>query len=98
MWWGEDPDAGRRPFLILTREAAIPVLQRVVAVPATRTIRGAPTEVLLDEDDGMPARCALSFDNVTTVPKTLLTERICRLGLDRLAEVCRTLGIATGCG
>ncbi len=98
MWWGEDPDAGRRPFLILSREAAIPVLQRVVAVPATRTIRGAPTEVLLDEDDGMPARCALSFDNVTTVPKALLTERICRLGVDRLAEVCRTLEIATGCG
>ncbi len=97
MWWGEDPDAGRRPFLILTRESAIPVLQRLVAVPATRTIRGAPTEVILDEDDGMPDRCALSFDSVTTVPKALLTERICRLRVDRLAEVCRTLEIATGC-
>ena len=97
VWWAEHAEAGRRPFLILTREAAIPVLQRVVAVPATRTIRGIPTEVVLSEDDGMPARCALSFDNVTTLPKALFVERICRLGLERLTEVCRALALATGC-
>jgi mRNA interferase MazF len=97
VWWAEHPEAGRRPFLVLTREAAIPVLRRVIAVPATRTIRGIPTEVVLDEDDGMPERCALSFDNVTTLPKALLTERICRLDVERLAEACRALTIATGC-
>jgi mRNA interferase MazF len=97
MWWGEHPEAGRRPFLILTREAAIPVLRSVVAVPATRTIRGIPTELVLGVDDGMPERCALSFDNVTTVSKALLTERICRLSVPRLAEACRTLRVATGC-
>jgi mRNA interferase MazF len=97
VWWASHPDAGRRPFLVLTREAAIPVLRRVVAVPATRTIRDIPTDVVLDEDDGMPERCALSFDNVTTLPKALLTERICRLDVERLAEACRALTIATGC-
>jgi mRNA interferase MazF len=96
IWWAEHPEAGRRPFLVLTREAAIPVVNRVVAVPATRTIRGIPTELELDEDDGMPTRCALSFDYVTTVPKALLTERICRL-VERLAEACRALSVATGC-
>ncbi len=45
----------------------------------------------------MPERCALSFHNVTTLPKALLTERICRLGVDHLVEVCRALRIATGC-
>lgn len=97
VWWAEHPDAGRRPFLVLTREAAIPVLGRVIAVPATRTIRDIPTEVVLDRDDGMPERCALSFDNVTTLPKALLTERICRLDVERLAGACRALTIATGC-
>lgn len=97
VWWAEHPEAGRRPFLVLTREAAIPVLGRVLAVPATRTIRGIPSEVVLDTEDGMPERCALSFDNVTTLPKALLTERICRLGPDRLAEACRALTIASGC-
>ncbi len=97
VWWAEHPEAGRRPFLILTREAAIPALRRVVAVPATRTIRGIPTEVVIDVDDGMPQRCALSFDNITTLPKSLLTERICRLDITRLTEACRALRIATGC-
>jgi mRNA interferase MazF len=97
VWWAEHPEAGRRPFLVLTREAAIPALRNVIAVPATRTIRGIPTEVALDVEDGMPQRCALSFDNVTTLPKALLTERICRLSVDRLAMVCRALRAATGC-
>jgi mRNA interferase MazF len=83
--------------LILTRQAAIPVLRRLLAVPATRTIRGIPTEVVLEEDDGMPQRCVLAFDNVVTMPKSLFTERICRLGVDRLDQVCRALRLAAGC-
>jgi mRNA interferase MazF len=97
VWWGEDPEVGRRPFLVLTREAAIPVLQKLVVMPATRTIRGIPTEVLVDAADGMPAACALSADNVTTIPKAFLTEWICRLPVERMQQVCAALGIATGC-
>ena len=97
IWWVEHPEAGRRPCLVLTREAAIPILRRLVVVPATRTIRGIPTEVVLDVEDGMPERCVLTFDNLATVPKAHLTERICRLGVDRLAEVCRALRAATAC-
>jgi mRNA interferase MazF len=95
IWWAEHPDAGRRPYLVLTRQAAIAVLDRVLAVPATRTIRDIPTEVKLDEDDGMPQSCALSFDNITTMPKALLTERISRLSVAKLDEACRALRAAT---
>jgi mRNA interferase MazF len=97
VWWAEHPDAGRRPYLVLTRQAAVPVLTRVLAVPATRTIRGIPTEVVLDQDDGMPERCALSFDNIVTMPKSLLTSRVCKLPVDRLQAVCQALQAATGC-
>ena len=45
----------------------------------------------------MPQRCALSFDNVVTMPKSLFTERICRLTVGRLEQVCRALGAASGC-
>ncbi len=93
----EHPDAGRRPYLVLTRQAAIPVLHRVVAVPATRTIRQIPTEVLLDRQDGMPEECALSLDNLTAVPKELFRTRITRLSVDRMSEVCRALSLASGC-
>lgn len=97
IWWAEHPDAGRRPYLVLTRQAAIPVLARVLAVPATRTIRNIPTEVLLDKDDGMPEACALSFDNITTMPKALLTTRITRLPVEKLEQCCRSLTAATAC-
>jgi mRNA interferase MazF len=97
VWWVEHPEAGRRPYLVLTRQAAIPVLRAVLAVPATRRIREIPTEVVLDDADGMPSGCALSLDNVTVVPKELFRERITRLSVDRMREVCRALSLATGC-
>ncbi len=97
VWWAEYPEAGRRPYLVLTRQAAIPLLHAVLAVPATRTIRGIPTEVVLDRDDGMPVECALSFDNLVTVPKEFFRERITRLSVARMTEACRALALASGC-
>jgi mRNA interferase MazF len=97
VWWVEDPASGRRPFMVLTRQSAIPMLRNVVAVPASRTVRTLPSEVVLGEDDGMPARCALSFDNVTVVPKAYFVKRICELGPARLAEVCNAMRVAYGC-
>ena len=97
IWWLELPDEGRRPVCIVSRQSAIPVLHTVLVVPATRTVRGIPSEMGLDRSDGMPEACALSFDNLRAVPKALLTERITRLGVNRLPELCRALRVATGC-
>ena len=76
VWWYEPPDESPRPYLILVRDEAIEVLNKLVAVPSTRTIRGIPTEVELGPEDGMPGQCALSIDNITVVRKALLTQRI----------------------
>lgn len=97
VWWLDHPAGGRRPACILTRQAAIAVLNSVLVVPATRTIRDIPTEVALGRQDGMPDECALTFDNVGVVPKVLLTERITRLGPAKLAELCAALDVAAGC-
>ena len=97
VWWAAAPSHGRRPYLVLRRQASIAVLHSVIAVPATRRIRGIPTEVALDASDGMPEPCALSFDNLLILPKSLLTDRITKLGVERLAACCRALAVATGC-
>ena len=97
VWWYEHPETGRRPYLILSRPEVIPVLNQVVAVPATRTIRGIPTEVPLDASDGMPAQCALTLDNIGLVRRSLCTERITVLSPERMSEVCRALQAATAC-
>ena len=46
----------RRPVLILTGNDVIDHLNEIVGVAATRTIRGLTTEIVLTQDDGMPAR------------------------------------------
>ena len=97
VWWVEDPAAGRRPHLILTRDAAVADLHSVIAVPATTTIRSIPTEVVLGPEDGMPAECVLSVDNITLMPKVFFSEPICRLTTERMRQVCRALATATGC-
>ena len=81
----------------MTRSAAVPVLNAVLAVPITRTVRNIPTEVLLGPDDGMPTECAASLDNLRVVPKANLVERICVLDPARLAEVCAALRAAVDC-
>ncbi len=98
VWWYEHPRAGRRPFLILTRDEAIPVLHQILAVPATRTIREIPTEVVLGRADGMPSTCCLTLDNITVIRPALCGERITRLSAARMREVCAALSVASACG
>lgn len=97
VWWGEIEDVGRRPFLVMSRSAAIPVLNGVLGAPVTRTVRNIPTEVSLGPDDGMPTECAASFDHLRVVPKSFLVDRICVLGSHRLVEACKALRVAVDC-
>lgn len=97
VWWGEVSGLGRRPYLVLTREGAIPVLTRVVCAPLTRTIRGIPTELPMGPGDGMPVDCVASFDNLLTVPKSHLASLITSVPLARQARMCGVLRIALDC-
>jgi mRNA interferase MazF len=97
VWWYEHPRAGRRPFLILTRTEAAAVLNQVLAVPATTTVRGIPTEVGLDRADGMPVACVLTLDNVALIRPALCTKRITALSSEKLQAVCDALRHATAC-
>lgn len=97
VWWSESPDWGRRPVLVLTREAVAGRLSAVLAALVTTVRRDIPTEVALDETDGLPKPCVVNLDNVATVPVGLLSERITLLRPDRMHEACRALAHATGC-
>jgi mRNA interferase MazF len=97
IWWGEAPDVERRPFLVLSRDEAIPVLERVVVAPVTRTVRGIPSELPLGMEEGLRTECAATFDNLITIPKSMLTGRAGALGASRIAEACDALRAATDC-
>jgi len=97
VWWVDHPVQGRRPFLVLTRQAVIPVVNKVTGVPATKRVRGIPSEVPLSADDGMPVDCVLNFDNLTLLRKGWFVEPICQLLPVRMVEACRALSVAMGC-
>lgn len=58
------PPDKKRPVVVLTRESALAYLSTVTAAPITSTIRGVPSEVVLDEADGMKTPCAANLHNV----------------------------------
>jgi len=67
-----------------------------IVVPATRTIRRIATEVVLTTDDGVPAACALNFDQVTLPDATRIGSVIANLAPTRWAEAERALLVACG--
>jgi mRNA-degrading endonuclease toxin of MazEF toxin-antitoxin module len=60
-------------------------------------MRGVPSEVALDEKDGMNGPCAVNLHNAVTVSQGHLGRRVARLSDDRLREVCAALRFSLGC-
>lgn len=99
VWWCELPEIGRRPVVVLSRNAAIPRLRRALVAPCTTTIRGLPSEVILDpSEDPIPRPSAVNLDSVESVAIAVLVERIGRLEDARMREVCGALEVAVDCG
>jgi mRNA interferase MazF len=73
--------------VLLSRDAAYRVRTAVTVAPVTRTVRDIPVEVPLDRADGLPVRCVVNLDDITTIPKTLVIERISTLSAERMREI-----------
>lgn len=98
VWWCEPPEIGRRPVVVLSRDAAIPRLRRALVAPCTTTIRGLASEVVMEPDvDPVPRRSAVNLDSVESVSVGLLIERIGRVSESRMREICEALEVATDC-
>jgi mRNA interferase MazF len=77
--------------LVLTRSEIIERLNEIIVVPATRTIRGLTTEVILSPDEGMPAMCGLNFDHVSLAQRSRIGPLLCELPEANWPEVRRAL-------
>jgi mRNA interferase MazF len=91
------PPDKRRPAVVLTRDSAIAYLSTVTVAPVTSTIRGVPSEVVLNEEDGMKAPCAVNLHNAVTVSQERLGKRVAQLTSLRMSEVCAALRFCLGC-
>ena len=98
VWWCELPGIGRRPVVVLSRDAAIARLRRAVVAPCTTTIRGLPSEVVLEPgEDPVPRSSAVNLDLVESVAVGALVERLGRLAEVRMSEICTALEVAVDC-
>ena len=87
----------KRPVVVLTRDSAISYLSTVSVAPITSAIRGVPSEVVLGQEDGMKAPCAINLHHTVTISQELLGKRVCRLSGMRMKEICATLRFTLGC-
>ena len=86
----------RRPVLLLTRDTVIAQLNEIIVVPATRTIRGLTSEVVVTPEDGMPVASALNFDHISLAQRDRLGPVLCRLPDERWQDVRKALLVACG--
>jgi mRNA interferase MazF len=91
------PPDKKRPVVVLTRDSAIAYLSTVTVAPVTTAIRGVPSEVILDESDGMKASCAVNLHNAVTVSQDRLGKRVAQLSSQRMNAICAALRFALGC-
>ncbi len=83
--------------MVLTRNISIGLLATVTAAPITATIRGVPSEVVLNQDDGMKSACAVNLHHLATLSQQRLGRRVARLSSARLGEICAAIRFALGC-
>jgi mRNA interferase MazF len=86
-----------RPVVVLTRESSINRLSRVTVAPVTSSQRGVPSEVALNEDDGLKGPCAINLHNLVTVSQHLVGKRVAQLSPERMSQICAALRFSLGC-
>ena len=89
----KSPDKNR-PVVILTRNSAIDYLGEITIAPITSTVRSIPTEVLLDEKDGMKNLCAVNLDHIQTVSKSRIGAFITKLSFSKIESIITALSFA----
>jgi len=87
----------KRPVVVLTRASAITYLSTVTVAPITSTIRGVPSEVVLNDEDGMKAPCAVNLHHAVTVSQGRLGRRVAQMRSSRMDEICAALRFSLGC-
>ena len=95
IWWAQQPQpVGRRPVVLLSRDEAYKVRNAVTVAQITTVVRQIPVEIPLNEKDGLPQKCVVNLDTVSTIRKSLLAQRICTLSPEKMRQIETALKFA----
>jgi mRNA interferase MazF len=88
--------AGRRPALILTRQAVLAHLNKVTVAEITTSGKGYPTEVAIGQQANLPRASYVQLDNIQTVAKDRFIKYLGCLDARTMRQVGRRVILALG--
>lgn len=86
--------SGRRPVVVLTRQAVIAHVNKITVAEVTTKGKGYPTEVALGQAANLRRESFVQLDNVQTVSKTRFVKHLGTLNSDTMRTVGRKLILA----
>lgn len=88
--------AGRRPALVITRQAVIPYLNKLTVAEITSYGKGYPTEVAIGHKANLPKESYVQLDNIQTVAKDCFVKYLGALDPASMKLIGRKLILALG--
>ena len=97
IWLMEQPDHEARPALLVSRDWAISNLNKVVVAPVTRTLHSAATCVPVGPGVGLRYDSVATFDNLTSVSRSVLTRQLGEFDFQGRRQMCDALRSMAEC-
>ena len=88
--------AGRRPALVVTRQAVIPHVNKLTVAEITTKGKGYPTEVSIGHKANLPRESFVTVDNIQTVSKVRFVKYVGALDAATMRTIGRKLILALG--
>jgi len=85
---------GTRPVVILTRQNVLRHLNKVTVAEVTSPGKGYPTEVFIGQESNLQKPSFVQADNLHTVPKARLQERLGTLGPETMLRIGEKIVLA----
>lgn len=80
--------------MLLSRDVAYDLRTWVTVAPLTGTIRSIPSEVKLGKQEGLKKDCVASLDDIQTIRKARLLERLTALPEEKMSQVAEAVRFA----
>lgn len=97
IWLMEQPDQEGRPAILVSRNWAISNLNKVLVAPVTRTLHTAPSCLPIGPAEGLNQDSVATFDNLTSVSRSVLTQQLGELDDEGRRRMCDALRAMAEC-
>lgn len=97
IWWARLPPPDKtRPVVLVSREEAYALRDLLTVAKVTTRRRGLRSEVALGPAEGLPRECVATSDDLLTIRRRQLIERIGAIPEGRVAELDAALAFSLG--